>query len=511
MCYYIPMTSTSHSTIYDLFIVGGGINGCGIARDASGRGLRVFLCEQFDLANETSSRSSKMIHGGLRYLEYYEFRLVREALEERDVLLQIAPHLVQPLQLIIPHNRLQRPAWLLRLVLLMYDHLGFRWGKRSHIPKSYGVSFKTPSPYSAPLQSNLTRGFCYYDCKVDDARLVALNALDAQQRGAVIQTRCQLIAAEREDALWRCTVRDQHGATQTLYSRSLINAAGPWVDNIVTDKLHLKTRHHVELVKGSHIVFPKLYEGNHAYLLQNDDKRVIFVIPYHNDFTMVGTTDVEYQGDPTQVTVSPEEREYLCTVVNRYFKRALTPSEIVNEWSGVRPLQADEKNNPSAVTRDYSLELDALPEHGSRQAPLLSIFGGKITTYRQLALHALKQLAPYFPQLPGEWTDTAPLPGGDVADIVAYAQDLVTRYPQLPSALLQRYAYSYGTRSALLLEGIATIADLGQDFGAGLYAKEVDYLVQYEWAQTAEDILWRRSKLGLFGVDAIVINQYLKR
>jgi glycerol-3-phosphate dehydrogenase len=483
-------------TIFDLLIIGGGINGCGIARDASGRGLSVYLCEQFDLANETSSRSTKLIHGGLRYLEYYQFRLVREALAERDVLLKIAPHIIQPLQFIIPHNKLQRPTWLIRLGLFLYDYLGFRFNHRSHIPKSKAVKLTCTNLFGAPLQTSLTKGFSYYDCKVDDARLVVINALSAQKHNAIIKTRTQFIGAKREGDIWVSTLCNLHTQEKfVIKSKALINAAGPWVDQVITNDLHLNSHSHVELVQGSHIVIPRYYTGEQAYLLQNDDQRIVFVLPYHDQFTMIGTTDIPYQSDPTAVKISAEERDYLCQIVNRYFNKKIKPEDIVNEWSGVRPLQADEKNNPSAVTRDYKLEIEDI----NKRAPLLSIFGGKITTYRKLAEHALEKLQPYFPTMKGNWTASKSLPGGDFAqhDLTEFTQQLKNKYPYLPEDMIVRYVHSYGTLSYTILEHVDRYEDMGEYFGAGLYAREIDYLVRHEWAETVEDILWRRSKLGL--------------
>ena len=481
---------------YDLFIIGGGINGTAIARDAAGRGLSVYLCEQYDLSEQTSSRSSKMIHGGLRYLEYNEFNLVRKALEERDVMLNTAPHLVQPLQLIIPHNELQRPAWMIHIGLFLYDHLGLRFFRRTHIPKSSAVSFKKSSLFSEPLKSNLTRGFSYYDCKVDDARLVVSNALDAARHHAIIKTHTKLIKAIRENDAWLCTLQDG----SVIKARALINAAGPWVTEVVHDKLHLSTQHKMELVKGSHIVIPKFYEGAHAYLLQNNDKRVIFVIPYHDDFTMIGTTDLVYEGAPESVSVSQEEREYLCNVVNQYFKKNISPKDIVNEWSGVRPLLSDDKDNPSAVTRDYKLEVDDV----DHKAPLLSIFGGKITTARELAEEAMRLLKLYFPHMKDNWTADVALPGGDMpnADLTTFTQKLYTDFAFLPETLLNRYAHTYGTLTYTLLAGVKSRADLGALHCADLYQKEIDYCYEHEWAHSMEDILWRRTKVGLKLINA---------
>lgn len=480
---------------YDLLIIGGGVNGTGIAADAAGRGLKVYLCEKDDLANHTSSASSKMIHGGLRYLEYYEFRLVREALAERDVLLSIAPHIVQPLRLIIPHNKLQRPKWLIRLGLFIYDHLGFHFGHKSRLPKSTMVNIKKNPTTFAPLKSVLSTGFAYSDCKVDDARLVICNAVAAKEYEASINTHTEFLNAKRENNLWHVTLKNSSGEF-TLTAKAIINAAGPWVDDIVNNRLHIHTKHAIELVKGSHIVFPKFYEGQHAYLLQNTDKRVVFVIPYHNEFTMVGTTDIDFRGDPNQVTIDETEKKYLCEVVNNYFEQQFSPRDIVNAWSGTRPLQADETNNPSAVTRDYSLEVEDDMGH----APILSIFGGKITTYRRLAEHALLKLQNYFPDMGRPWTANHPLPGGDLphGDLDDFVEQLTHDYPQLPKALLTRWAMAYGTRISLIANKNAKMADLGKLFTSDLYQAEVDYLIKHEWARSTEDILWRRSKLGLY-------------
>lgn len=496
------MTQTDNEKIYDLLVIGGGVNGCGIAADAAGRSLSTVLCEQYDLANETSSRSSKMIHGGLRYLEYYEFRLVREALSEREVMLRIAPHLVQPLQLIIPHNKKLRPAWMVRLGLFLYDHLG----RKTTLPRSYGLKFTDKNQYDKPLKTDIQKGFCYYDCKVDDARLVVLNAKAAQHHGAVILPRTKLIAAERHGDVWISTLKDNHnGNTWQVKSLALANAAGPWVSRLINNTLNMKTKHHVQLVKGSHIVIPKFYDGDHAYLIQHEDKRVVFVAPYHNDFTMIGTTDIPYDGDPATVTIDDDEKQYLCDLVNQYFKQSIAPTDIVNDWSGVRPLQADESDNPSAVTRDYALEVEDL----AGKAPILSVFGGKITTYRELAEHAMQKLAPYFSNMGPAWTATTPLPGGKINSAKQYGEKLHAQFPFLDKVMLQRYAHSYGALANTILQGVSSVEDLGQNFGHSLYAKEVDYLVQHEWAQTAEDILWRRSKLGLFKIDQAALETYL--
>ena len=501
------MTKTNDNQIYDLLVIGGGINGCGIAADAAGRDLTVVLCEQYDLANETSSRSSKMIHGGLRYLEYYEFRLVREALGERDVMLKIAPHIVSPLQLIIPHNSLQRPAWLVRLGLFLYDHLGIQFGKKSKLPGSYGLKLNNETNYGKPLKPELKKGFCYYDCKVDDARLVICNAISARDHGAIIMPRTKFIHAKKEEGLWVSTLENQQTKQQwQVKSKALVNAAGPWVDHIAHYTLNIKTKHQVELVQGSHIVIPKFYEGDHAYLLQNNDKRVIFVIPYHDNLTMIGTTDVPFTGDPATVAISADERDYLCNSVNHYFKQTISPDDIVNEWSGVRPLQADDANNASAVSRDYCIEV----EDDNGATPILSVFGGKITTYRELAEHALHKLKPYFPQMKSTWTSTTPLPGGDISNASDYALTLSKQYPFLPVKMLNRYAHSYGNLSDLILHNVKSVTEMGDNFGSDLYQKEIEYLVKNEWAHSCDDILWRRSKLGLLTINQQKLSSYLK-
>jgi glycerol-3-phosphate dehydrogenase len=496
------------NSVYDLLIIGGGINGCGIAADAAGRGLSVYLCEKNDLASHTSSASSKMIHGGLRYLEYYEFRLVREALAEREVLLKIAPHIIQPLRLVIPHNSLQRPRWLIRLGLWLYDHLGFHFRRKTTLPRSNSVKLDNQHLIGMPLKQELTSGFAYSDCKVDDARLVVLNALQAQQHGANINLHTEFISAKRENGIWHAIVRNA-ASEFTIQAKALINAAGPWVDHVVQQQVKIKPKHHIDLVKGSHIVFPKLYQGDHAYLLQHTDNRVVFVIPYHHNFTMVGTTDVQYHDDPNQVSIDIDETTYLCEVVNHYFNNPVSANDIVNTWSGVRPLQADDSVNPSAVTRDYTLEVH--DDHG--QAPILSVYGGKITTYRRLAEHAIEKLKKYFNCLAPSWTATKPLPGGDLpnGNLNHFILQLQQNYPALPISLLTRWASAYGSNVKQIAAKNSTVADLGQLFGADLYQREVDYLIQTEWAQSTDDILWRRSKLGLyFSAEAVeILHNYL--
>ncbi|MEA2755586.1 MAG: glycerol-3-phosphate dehydrogenase [Aliidongia sp.] len=471
----------------DLLIVGGGINGAGIARDAAGRGYSVVLCEQGDLAEATSSASTKLIHGGLRYLEYYEFRLVREALIERERLLAIAPHIIHPLRFVLPHESHLRPAWMIRLGLFLYDHLG----GRKRLAASSGVRFDGTG-LGVALKPGFTRGFAYADCRVDDSRLVVLNAMAARERGAEILTRTRFVGAERNAGIWRAELADvETGALRTVDARILVNAAGPWVARIL-GTLGLASDKGVRLIKGSHIVVPRLYDGEHAYMLQNPDRRIVFTIPYERDFTLIGTTDTPFVGDPAEVAIGADEIAYLCASVSRYFTRAVAPPDIVWSYAGVRPLYDDSAEAAAAVTRDYVLDLD------TKAAPLLSVFGGKITTYRRLAEHAIRRLAPFLP--PGKpWTASVPLPGGDIAnlDIERFVAALLRRYAFLPQPLARRLACAYGMRAAAILDDSMRIEDLGEDFGGGLTRAELDYLVSEEWARRPEDVLWRRSKLGL--------------
>ena len=471
---------------YDLAVIGGGINGAGIAADAAGRGLTVFLAEQHDLAGHTSSASSKLIHGGLRYLEHYEFRLVREALAEREVLLAKAPHIVHPLRFILPHRPHLRPAWLIRAGLFLYDHLG----RRQTLPASRGLRLGADSP----LQPAMTRGFEYSDCWVDDARLVVLNAMAAREHGAQVHTRTRCIGAQRSEGLWHVHLERADGSRLSIRSRALVNACGPWVASFLEDAVRQPSPHAIRLVQGSHIVVPRLYAGEHAYILQNEDRRIVFVIPWLDQFSLIGTTDHDFHGDPARAQIGDEEIDYLLGVVNQHFTRQIGRADIRHTYSGVRPLQDDESTDPSAVTRDYSLELST--QDG---APLLSVFGGKLTTYRKLAEAALEQLRPHLPKMGPRWTAEAPLPGGEgLRDPLQLAAELVRQAPWLPMQLARRWAGSYGSRSWRLLDAAGSLADLGEHFGAGLYAREVDYLRGEEWACSAEDILWRRSKLGLF-------------
>ena len=482
---------SGNSPIYDLLIIGGGINGAGIARDAAGRGLSVLLCEQDDLAAHTSSASSKLIHGGLRYLEYFEFGLVRKSLQEREVLLRAAPHIIRPLSFVMPHNPGLRPAWLIRAGLFLYDHLG----RRELLPGSQSVDLRTHAAGQV-LKPELTQGFLYSDAWAEDARLVVLNALDAYERGARILPHTRCVSARRDADLWDVTLQPAgpHPA-QVVRCRALVNAAGPWVMNVLRESLGMTSRHRMRLAKGSHIVVRRLFEHDEAYLLQNPDKRILFAIPFEREFTLIGTTDVEYEGDPADASITAAEVAYLCEMANRYFVHGISPADVIWSYSGVRPLLADAAANLSAVTRDYLLDCDATSE----RAPLLSVFGGKLTTYRRLAEEALDLLAPSLSHVKAAWTANAPLPGGDIpnADFEAFLAEFRRAAPWLPEALARRYARAYGTRVDRLLAGACSLTELGEDFGGGLYEAEIEYLISQEWAQTAEDILWRRSKLGL--------------
>jgi len=475
--------------ILDMLVVGGGINGVGIARDAAGRGLSVRLVEKGDLAGATSSVSSKLIHGGLRYLEYGAFRLVREALAEREVLLKIAPHIISPLRFVLPHDRSLRPKMLLRFGLFLYDHLG---GHRT-LPGTETVALRA-HPYGRPLQDRLTTGFVYSDCAVQDARLVVLNARDAAARGAQISTRTEARIGRREQNHWRVTLGCD-GAREEVAARVLINAAGPWVVDTLYRSGIAHPSNSVRLIKGSHIVVPRLYDGAQAYILQNDDRRVIFVIPYEHKFTLIGTTDIPFAGEREHVAIDPAEVDYLCRAVSRWFAKPVSAKDVVWSYAGVRPLHDDEEADASAVTRDYVLELDA--DDGA--PPLLSVFGGKITTYRRLAEHAMEKLAPFFPGLRKAWTAGAALPGGDLprGDAHAFAEGLAGDYPFLGAAAALRLARSYGTEARKILGTARRAEDLGRAYGYGFSARELEWLVKEEWACTGEDVLWRRSKLGL--------------
>jgi len=476
--------------MFDLAVIGGGVNGAGIARDAAGRGARVLLLERGDLAQGTSSNSTKLIHGGLRYLEHYEFALVREALSEREVLWGIAPHIIWPLRFILPHRPGLRPRWLLRLGLFLYDHIG----GRKHLPPAESVTL-AKHPAGAPLKPEYTRAFAYSDCWVDDARLVVLNARDAADRGAEVRTRCEVTQLRREGDDWRI---DAGG--ETFAARAVVNAAGPRVLELLGragKPVDQPIDNRIRLVRGSHIVVHKAFNHQFAYFFQLPDGRIFFAIPYEQDFTLIGTTDVDHDSGLDDVHASPEEIAYLCAGASEYFRTPVTPADVVWTYSGVRPLVDDGSGRPEAATRGYRFELDV---GADGEAPLLSVFGGKITTYRELAAEAIRQLAPFGAGLTGgEWTGSTSLPGGDFGrhDVASLACELGQRYPFLGEGQAPRLVRLYGTLAASILGEAATPADLGADFGHGLTAAEVDYLITREWARTAEDVLWRRTKLGL--------------
>lgn len=476
-----------YSGTYDLLVVGGGINGAGIARDAAGRGLSVLLCEQDDLAAHTSSASTKLIHGGLRYLEHLQLSLVRKALIEREILLGSAPHLMRPLRFVLPHDAHLRPAWLIGAGLFLYDHLA----RRRRLAGSARIDLRHHVAGGA-LESRYVRGFVYSDGWTDDARLVVLNAVDARERGATIltRTRCEKLEAVR--GKWIATLTSSSG-TETVGARAVVNATGPWVTRFARAAAPVTVCHSVRLVKGSHIVVPRLYAHRFAYLFQNDDHRIVFAIPYERDFTLIGTTDVEYTGDPATVRIDPEEIRYLCAAVNRYFRKPVRAEDVVWSYSGVRPLLDDEATDPASVTRDYALELERRP------APLLTVFGGKITTYRKLAEEAVGMLARELGLAASGWTAHALLPGGDLprGTYASFLRSLERAHPWLPALLRYRYAHAYGTSIAQILGDARSLADLGDELLPQLYEREAEYLCRVELAQTADDILWRRTRLGL--------------
>lgn len=478
--------------MYDLAIVGGGVNGCGIARDAAGRGLSVYLCEQNDLASGTSSASTKLIHGGLRYLEYYEFRLVREALKEREVLLHAAPHIIWPLRFLLPHHKGLRPYWLIRLGLFLYDHLG----GRKLLPGTSTVDL-TRDEAGAPLKNLFCKAFEYSDCWVIDSRLVILNAMDAHQRGAHIEPRTKCLSATRDDNIWNLELKNsQTGATSTVNAKCVVNATGPWLNDFLTHASHKDTGEHIRMVKGSHIVINKLFSHERCYIFQNGDGRIIFAIPYERDFTLIGTTDVDFHGDPGKVAIDDEEIDYLCRAASEYFTRPVTAKDVVSSYSGIRPLFDDGKSEAKSATRDYVLTID----ERDHQTPLLSIYGGKITTYRKLAEAVLKKLQTYFPEMGGNWTETEILPGGDFhpSEFSKQVHKLQNVCSCLDHRHTTRLVRNYGTRAFAVVDGVQEKSDLGQCFGSDLYEVEINYLIQHEWAMTAEDVLWRRSNLGLF-------------
>lgn len=476
---------------YDIFVVGGGVNGCGIARDAVGRGYSVCLVEMNDLASGTSSWSSKLIHGGLRYLEHYEFRLVREALSEREVLLKSAPHIIWPMRFVLPHHSGLRPAWMLRLGLFLYDHIG----KRVLLPGTTTVNL-AKEDVGKPLKPIFSRGFEYSDCWVNDSRLVVLNAKDAEERGATVETRTQFMSARHEGKYWSITTKNlRSGEVKKRTARLIANASGPWVDKVLGEAFSSNSAKNVRLVQGSHIVVPKLYDHDRAYIFQNADNRIIFALPYEQDFTLIGTTDRDYSGDPSDVKITPEETAYLCDAASEYFKKPILPDDIVWTYSGVRPLYDDGASAAQEATRDYVLR-----EDGEGDAPrVINIFGGKITTYRKLAESMLSKIEDVLGKRQPAWTATSSLPGGDF-DVNSFNElvaQVLAKYPFLDPSLSWRLVRSYGTRAWQLLGDAQSIEDMGEQFGGSLTAREVDYLIKHEWAQTAEDVVWRRSKLGI--------------
>ncbi len=464
----------------DILVIGGGINGAAIARDASGRGLKVMLVEQADLAHATSSASTKLIHGGLRYLEQRDFRLVRESLQERATMLRSAPHIIRPLRFVLPHSDAVRPYWLVRAGLLLYDLFGIGGG----LPRSRPIKIDDPD-----LLGEAERGFAYYDAWADDARLVVLNALDAAERGATVRTRTRLMAARREGGGWVAELLDTAGNTGSVTARAIVNAAGPWVEEVLRGRIGQDGGARVRLVKGSHIVVPQLFAGEDAWLLQQPDKRVAFAIPYEGKFTLIGTTDVAWDAPPGPARIDPEEIDYLCAASNARFRRQISSTDVQWAYAGVRALKDDGAASASEVTRDYVLELD------TAGAPLLSVIGGKLTTARALAEEAVDKLS-----LPGggkAWTKPAKLPGGDIGRFDRALRAAAERWPFLTGARLERMLRAYGSRLERILGDARGTAALGEDFGGGLYRAEVDYLIDREWARSAEDILWRRTKLGL--------------
>lgn len=501
------MAAISVAADYDLLVVGGGINGAGIARDAAGRGLKVLLVERDDLAGHTSSASTKLIHGGLRYLEYYQFRLVRESLQERERLIHIAPHISWPLRFVLPqpNRRAQRarPGWMIRIGLWLYDHIG---GPQS-LPRSHGIRLTDPQ-WRGGLKPGMQRGFVYSDAWVDDARLVVLNAMAATEHGATIWTRTEMVAARTVDGLWQVDLapnpdagaRSAIASPRRVTARAVVNAAGPWAGSLLGLVADVRRQGGIRLIKGSHIIVPRIYPGDHAFILQKDDGRIVFAIPYAGDFTLIGTTDVTVgEEERAAPRITADEVDYLCATVNGYFEMQVSAADVVSSYAGVRPLYDDGTADAKAITRDYVLQL------GRESGPqILSVFGGKLTTYRRLAEHALEALAPYLPAMTAAWTGTAPLPGGDLpktvgqnGDFAGFLGQVTARWPFLPAAVATRMAHAYGTRIAAVLGGAQAWGDLGEDFGGGLTEVEVAYLHDHEWARSPDDVLWRRTKLGL--------------
>jgi glycerol-3-phosphate dehydrogenase len=496
------MSGTADS--FDLLVVGGGINGAGIARDAAGRGLRTLLCEQHDLAAHTSSASTKLIHGGLRYLEFYDFALVRKSLRERETVLAVAPHICWPLRFVMPHDSNLRPAWMIRAGLFLYDHLA----RRRVLPGSQAVDLRR-HPAGRALEATYTRGFVYSDAWVDDARLVVLNCMDAREHGATVLTRTRCARLVRGTGGWDAALEHADGTTTQVAARAVVNATGPWVDRFLDGCTPLGARRHPRQVKGSHIVVPKLFEHEYAYIFQGRDGRIVFAIPYEHEYTLIGTTEMDYADDLASPAIAESEVEYLLAAANRYFAKDLARRDVAWTFAGLRPLLADPRDRATSVTRDYVLDLE---DDGP---PLLSIYGGKLTTYRRLAEDVLDVLAPRLGCRAPHWTAGRPLPGGDLprADFEAFLAGLVAGHPGLPEPLLRRYARAYGSRAQRILEGVAAPEDLGEAVLPGLYAREIDYLRREEWAATAEDVLYRRSKLALHvpAGSTAVLDDWLRR
>lgn len=487
--------------IFDVAIVGGGINGCGCAADAALRGLSVMLIEQDDLASKTSSKSSKLIHGGLRYLENYDFSLVKKALDERQKLLQLAPHLVHPLPLVLPHQKNMRPLWLLRLGLLFYDYLS----RTNTLPRSTLVDRVKQPIYFSPLAKLYNKGFLFYDGTADDARLTIANAMQAKEHGATIMPHTKLVKAEVINQQWQLSLQPKTGTPTQIKAKAVINTAGPWVET-VDQLLQIPSTHPMALVKGSHLIVPKLYEGDHAYMLQHADKRIVFVIPYHGR-TLIGTTDVPFSGPLDDICIDDNEINYLCTLVNQYFGKQLDKNDIITTWSGIRPLLSEAHKSASNLSRDYTYHYINSP------APAVSVYGGKITTYRQLAAQAVNELREIFPNLPDSYTEHTPLPGASTStmEFSEYQSYARKKYIWLEERTKERYLNNYGTHTEIILDGRNDVASLGQCFAPTLYQAEVDYLIKNEWATSSEDILWRRTKLGLImnEQEKMALNNYL--
>ncbi len=504
------MNSAAGDGTYDIAVIGGGINGCGIARDAAGRGLSVLLLEQDDLASATSSASSKLIHGGIRYLEHYEFRLVRESLKERDVVLGIAPHIARPLRFVFPHNPSMRPMWMIRAGLFLYDHLGGR-----AFPRSCRIPDFPASEPGRLLRNAYSKAFEYSDCWIDDSRLVVLTARDAKARGAHILTRTRCTRARAADGAWSIDARHAGSGEESRFSaRVLVNATGPWVSGFLSDSVEADLaragRYGTRKVKGSHLVVKKWFDHDRAYILQNDDERIVFVLPYEDDYVLIGTTDVDFDDDPASVTMTGEEREYLLRCVREYFDYPVPDTDVVGDFAGVRPLYDDGVSKAQEATRDYVLTYDHAGGAG-----LLNIFGGKLTTHRKLAEAALEKIAPDVGGLRPTWTGTAPLPGGDFPPSARGErfEGYLARYPFVPPRLLARWFRSYGTDIDALLDGVDSVDGLGRHFGEQLYEREVRWMIEHEWALTVDDVLWRRSKLGLrrAGIDVEALASWLSR